>query len=113
MKYTGRHTDAFLLLFLMEGDCYGGQLLKKCEDDLPSNPIDSAILYRTLRKLEDEGAIQSYTDVSATDRPKKMYTMTALGEERLAVFKEDIEEKMRNLTFFLDTYEERTAKRHD
>lgn len=113
MKHTGRHTDAFLLLFLMESDCYGGQLLKKCEDDLPVNPIDSAILYRTLKKLETEGAIASYIDVSNPDKPKKMYTMMPLGEERLVVFQQDIEEKMRNLTFFLETYAERASNRHD
>ena len=36
MKHTGRHTGAFLLLFLAEGDNYGGQLLQKCEEELPS-----------------------------------------------------------------------------
>ena len=29
------------------------RIIKKCEDELPANSIDSAILYRTLKKLED------------------------------------------------------------
>ncbi|MEH6939170.1 PadR family transcriptional regulator, partial [Bacillus sp. JJ664] len=45
MKHTGRHTGAFLLLFLTEGDSYGGKLWQKCEEELPVNPIDSSILY--------------------------------------------------------------------
>lgn len=73
MKHTGRHTGAFLLLFLAEGDNYGGQLLQKCDEELPVNPIDSAILYRTLKKLENEGAIESYVSTSVPDKPRKMY----------------------------------------
>lgn len=52
MKHTGRHTGAFLLLFLAEGDSYGGKLLQRCEEELPINPIDSAIIYRTLQKIK-------------------------------------------------------------
>jgi DNA-binding PadR family transcriptional regulator len=113
MKHTGRHTGAFLLLFLTEGDNYGGKLLQKCEEELPVNPIDSAILYRTLKKLEEEGAVESYLDASDRDKPKRMYKITTIGKRRLEEFQMDIEEKMKNLSFFLVKYKEWTAQNND
>lgn len=104
MKHTGRHTGAFLLLFLMEEDNYGGKLLQKCKEELPINPIDSAILYRTLKKLEEEGAIDSYLDVSDQDKPVRMYKITTLGKRKLEEFQIDIQEKIKNLSFFLEKY---------
>lgn len=104
MKHTGRHTGAFLLLFLTEGDNYGGKLLQKCEEELPVNPIDSAILYRTLKKLEEEGAVESYLNTSTQDKPIRMYKITTIGKQRLKDFHIDIEEKMRNLAFFQEKY---------
>lgn len=104
MKHTGRHTGAFLLLFLTEGDNYGGKLLQKCEEELPINPIDSAILYRTLKKLEEEGAVESYLNTTTQDKPIRMYKITEVGKGRLEDFQVDIEEKMRNLAFFQEKY---------
>ncbi|GAB1770412.1 PadR family transcriptional regulator [Priestia aryabhattai] len=113
MKHTGRHTGAFLLLFLTEGDSYGGQLLQKCEEKLPVNPIDSAIIYRTLKKLEKEGAVESYVDISDSDKPIKMYKITSVGKEQLEDFQMDIEEKMKNLSFFLAQYKKWKGSSHD
>ena len=113
MKHTGRHTGAFLLLFLTEGDNYGGKLLQKCEEELPLNPIDSAILYRTLKKLEEEGAVESYLDTTDRDKPIRMYKITTVGLRKLKDFQIDIEEKIKNLTFFLGKYEEWKAQISD
>jgi len=113
MKHTGRHTGAFLLLFLTEGDNYGGKLLQKCEEELPINPIDSAILYRTLKTLEKEGAIESYLDTSNQDKPIKMYKITAAGKRKLEDFQIDIEEKIKNLSFFLNKFKKWKEFNHD
>ncbi|MEK4066597.1 PadR family transcriptional regulator [Peribacillus sp. FSL R5-0717] len=113
MKHTGRHTGAFLLLFLTEGDNYGGKLLKKCEEELPINPIDSAILYRTLKKLEEEGAVESYLDASDRDKPIRMYKITTVGKRKLEDFQIDIEGKIKNLAFFLEKYKEWNAQNND
>jgi DNA-binding PadR family transcriptional regulator len=113
MKHTGRHTGAFLLLFLAEGDSYGGKLLQKCEEELPINPIDSAILYRTLKKLEEEGAVESYLYTSDQDKPIRMYKITKVGKIKLADFHIRIEEKMKNLSFFIEKYKEWKALNND
>lgn len=113
MKHSGRHTGAFLLLFLTDGDNYGGKLLQKCEEELPINPIDSAILYRTLKKLEQEGAVESYLDTTNQDKPIRMYKITAVGKEKLEDFHKDIEEKMKNLSFFLEKYKEWSPRNNE
>ena len=113
MKYSGRHTGAFLLLFLTEKDNYGGKLLQKCEEELPINPIDSAILYRTLKKLEQEGAIESYLDTTVQNKPIRMYKITAAGKRTLEEFHTDIEEKIKNLQFFLEKYQEWRPHKND
>jgi len=113
MKHTGRHTGAFLLLFLTEGDNYGGKLLQRCEEELPINPIDSAILYRTLKKLEEESAVESYLDTSQRDKPKRMYRITSVGKRKLEDFQIDIEEKIKNLSFFQEKYKEWRAQNND
>ncbi|PFH81729.1 helix-turn-helix transcriptional regulator [Bacillus sp. AFS088145] len=113
MKHTGRHTGAFLLLFLTEGASYGGKLLQKCEEELPINPIDSSILYRTLKQLETEGAVESYLGTSEQDKPIKMYKITEVGKEKLEEFQINIEEKLKNLTFFLQRYNVWKVKNHD
>ncbi|MET3319013.1 PadR family transcriptional regulator [Peribacillus butanolivorans] len=113
MKHTGRHTSEFLLLFLTEGDNYGGKLLQKCEEELPVNPIDSAIIYRTLKNLEKEGAVESYLDTSDQDKPIKMYRITTVGKRKLEDFQIDIEGKLKNLSFFLNKYKEWKESNHD
>lgn len=105
MKHTGRHTGAFLLMFLTEGESYGGKLLQKCEEEIPVNPIDSAIIYRTLKKLESDGAVESFYDATG-EKPVKMYRITDAGEKMLERFHEDIEDKIRNLTFFVTKYQQ-------
>ncbi|MDN4527138.1 PadR family transcriptional regulator [Fictibacillus fluitans] len=112
MKHTGRHTGAFLLMFLTDGDNYGGKLLQKCEEELPVNPIDSAILYRTLKKLEEEGAVESYFDTNG-DKPIRMYKITADGKRKLEDFHIDIEEKIKNLSFFQEKYKEWKTQNND
>lgn len=92
-------------MFLTEGDGYGGQLLQKCREEIPVNPIDSAIIYRTLKKLETEGAVESYFDATG-EKPIKMYRITETGKRTLEDFHEDIESKIKNLSFFLEKYED-------
>ncbi|WP_314066441.1 PadR family transcriptional regulator [uncultured Vagococcus sp.] len=106
MNRQGRQTDAYLLLFLAESDSYGGQLVKRCEEEIPFNSIDSAIVYRTLKKLEGEGSINSYYEALVDGKPVKMYQITIAGKELLEQLKIRIENKIENFHFFLSKFEE-------
>lgn len=109
---SGRHTAAYLLLFLAQSPNYGGQLLKMCEENLYVNPIDSAILYRTLNSLEKSGSISAYWETVDQGKPRKWYKLTELGREQLAEFYEDILARQRNFAYFIDEYKQLEGDKH-
>jgi PadR family transcriptional regulator len=100
----GRHVPAFILLFLAKAPAYGSMLLKKMDETMPYNKIDSAALYRALKTLLDVGAVTAYWDTTEPGPPKKWYKITSLGLEKLGEYKEDIQWRIQNLEFFLSTY---------
>lgn len=101
----GRHTAAFILLFLTRKPSYGFELLKDFETNLPNNIIDSAAIYRALKTLENNGFVESKWDTSESGAAKKYYYITESGYKELEEFKKDIELRYKNLGFFLDKYE--------
>lgn len=107
----GRHTEAFMLLFLSEEEAYGGRLLQRFQEELPFNPCDSAIVYRTLKKLEQEGAVGTDIRVNEADQPVKVYRITEKGLRYLDAFYEDICLRYRNFAFFIDKYKERNPSK--
>jgi DNA-binding PadR family transcriptional regulator len=102
-KY-GRHTPAFILLFLAKEPAYGSLLLTKMEEELPFNLIDGPSLYRSLHDLEKEQAVESYWDTSDPGPAKKWYRITPTGREKLEEFRQDIEMRKKNLEYFLNTF---------
>jgi PadR family transcriptional regulator PadR len=101
----GRHLPAFILLFLAKAPAYGSQLLNMMDQQLPFNNADGPAIYRALNELEKLEAAQSYWDTSAPGAPKKCYTITNKGLEQLKQFKVHIEERKKNLDFFLSECE--------
>lgn len=102
-KY-GRHTPAFILLFLAKEPAYGSLLLNKMEEELPFNLIDGPSLYRSLQDLEKEGAVESYWDTSEPGPAKKWYRISPKGMEKLEEFRQDIEMRKKNLEYFLNAF---------
>lgn len=102
----GRHSPAFVLLFLAREAHYGANLLNKINEEMPHNRLDSAAIYRTLQELEKTGAVESYWDTSEPGPARKWYRVTETGYQKLAEFKEDIEKRIKNLEYFLTTYPE-------
>lgn len=105
-KYThGRHTSAFILLFLSEQPAYGSILLNKMEQLITFETIDSAAIYRSLQNLEKDGLVETTWDTTDSGPAKKWYTITEKGYIKLAEFKEDIERRKQLLHYFLEKYE--------
>jgi len=80
-----RPRDAFvagrLLLLLDNGATYGYEL--RGELDEHSVSIDSAVVYRTLRKLEADGWVTSRWIESGVGPRRRSYTLTAEGRRQL------------------------------
>ncbi len=49
-----RYVPAFILLILAEESWYGLEIMHKIDQLTPGNRLDTAILYRSLKKLEEE-----------------------------------------------------------
>ncbi|ACV64991.1 transcriptional regulator, PadR-like family [Desulfofarcimen acetoxidans DSM 771] len=101
-----RHAPAFILLFLARENLYGAALYNKMQKEIPFCFADSAIIYRTLQVLEEEGAVKSYWDTDSPGPAKKWYQISSKGLEKLAEYKQDIERRKNNLEFFLYSYEQ-------
>jgi poly-beta-hydroxybutyrate-responsive repressor len=84
-RYPGGLPKSFLqpclLLLVKEQPGYGYDLVTRLKalgiDD------DSAAVYRSLRTLEEKGAVYSYWNTSSTGPARRMYRLTPAGEEQL------------------------------
>lgn len=99
-----RHTPAFIMLFLARENLYGAALLTLMQRELPCYKTDSAVIYRSLKELEEEGAVKSYWETDISGPARKWYQITDKGFEKLTLYKEDIEIRKKNFEFFLETY---------
>ncbi len=103
-KKHGRHTPAFLLLFLSDGPAYGASLLTRLQTELPHCLSDSAIVYRSLQEMEKNGLVESSWEMRESGPPRKWYTVTAKGMLSLEGYAEDIRQRHANFEFFLTHY---------
>lgn len=103
-KKRGRHTGAFLLLFLAEGPSYGAMLLTRLQNELPYFFSDSADIYRTLQEMTDAGLAEAGWETEKSGQPRKWYTITEKGVIALSEQAEDIRKRMENFEFFWERY---------
>ncbi|MBF4694169.1 PadR family transcriptional regulator [Fusibacter ferrireducens] len=101
----GRHAPAFVLLELSKGPNYGLQILNQLKENLAVCKLDSAAIYRALNSLEASGYVRSYTEDTEHGVAKRFYAITDEGHNALRQFKEDIQMRIKNLEYFLSTYE--------
>ena len=102
---TYRFLPAYILLFLAEKDLYGSAILSEFHERMPTYNVDSAIIYRTLQDLEKDAYLTFYWKTEEPGPATKWYRVTESGFCRLAEYKGEIEQRKRNLEFFLGTYQ--------
>jgi poly-beta-hydroxybutyrate-responsive repressor len=85
MGHLYRFVEPVLLLMLKEkGGSYGYDLLGNLADyAFTDGEIEKAVLYRTLRRLEENGHIRSGWETSAPGPARRVYTLTRDGERHL------------------------------
>ena len=103
-KRYSRHTPAFLLLNLSDGPAYGNMLVKKMEEELPFCFSDSAIIYRSLKDMENNELVKTSWEIKETGNPVKWYSITPKGLKMLDILSDDIQKCHANLEFFLSKY---------
>ncbi|MGQ9586736.1 MAG: helix-turn-helix transcriptional regulator [Anaerolineae bacterium] len=116
-----RFVEPALLLLLHHGQAHGYELMDRLQDlgfEGPSEglaagvPVDSSVVYRTLRDMEQRGLVVSSWDTTATaGPPRRVYTLTALGDQVLASWAADLRETVRLIQGFLNRYEDHMEER--
>ena len=89
------HTQLLLLKLLSTEDMYGYQIIK---DLSGSVALSESTLYPILRRLEQGGALSSYS-VEHNGRLRKFYHLTPQGRRQLQDFSESREELDRIFDF--------------
>jgi DNA-binding PadR family transcriptional regulator len=101
-----RHLPAFILLRLAQGKAHGGAIYHDLIQDIPDFQCDTAAIYRTLRQLEQEGAVSFVWDTTKSGPARKIYSLTEEGWKQLDFWQRDMTGRIRKLRYFLRTYKE-------
>jgi PadR family transcriptional regulator PadR len=102
-----RFVEPCLLLLLHQDDSHGYDLLERLKDlGLGQEPVDSSVVYRYLRDMEDRGFVASTWDTEGTGPPRRVYRLTAEGDQYLAWWIDGLSETRRVLDRFLQAYGE-------
>ena len=93
-----------VVLFLLKkkGRSYGYELAAELrEHALTDASIEAAALYKTLRQLEQNDCVTSEWDVTGKGPAKRVYCLTARGEEHLAEWITVLDHVARSMTRFV------------
>ena len=66
--------------------------------------VDASVVYRILREMEDAGWVSSQWDTAGSGPPRRVYTVTADGEEYLAAWINDLRCTRDEIDQFIKAY---------
>ncbi len=109
---TERFIQPCLLLALRKKPSYGYELLEKTmEFGFLDGPADPGMVYRHLRKLEEEGFVSSTWDTSGTGPARRYYRLTTEGVELLRDWIPFMERNLKSLENFIRVFQETIPKK--
>ncbi len=91
------------LVLLREESSYGYELMERLQQ-FDFEGINAGTLYRTLRQMEKEGLCRSEWDTSEGHPARRMYSITDVGEEYLAVWSEGCKKYQKVMDCFYEAY---------
>jgi len=106
-RHVYRFVEPCLLLLLHRDKAHGYDLMESLKEfGFAENPVDSSVVYRTLRAMEEAGLVTSTWDTTGAGPPRRVYRVTAEGHRYLAQWVADLRETDRVLHGFLGAYDE-------
>lgn len=97
-----RFMEPCLILLLLESPAHGYELLERLgQFGFEGGSADAASMYRTLRRLEEEGMLVSQWEESEAGPPKRSYRVTQEGCRLLGRWRETIKANKSRLERFL------------
>jgi PadR family transcriptional regulator PadR len=99
-----RMLEPALLLLLHHGPAHGYTFLEQLEE-FGLGHLNPSVIYRVLRDMEDRGWVTSTWDEETSQGPpRRVYQITAQGDEMLALWTQDLQEARGKIDHLLDTY---------
>ncbi|RLC63787.1 MAG: PadR family transcriptional regulator [Chloroflexi bacterium] len=99
-----RFLEPTLLLLLHYGPAHGYTLLERL-GEFGLGGLNPSVVYRALRDMEGRGWVTSTWDTEQTQGPpRRVYHLTALGNEALSLWTQDLQETRRLIDHVLGAY---------
>ena len=100
-----RMLEPTLLLLLHHDPAHGYTLLERLEE-FGLGGLNPSVVYRALRDMEARGWVVSTWDEEETQGPpRRVYRLTALGDEALGLWAQDLRETQRVIDHLVGTYQ--------
>ncbi|MDH4209391.1 MAG: helix-turn-helix transcriptional regulator [Anaerolineae bacterium] len=95
-----------LLLLLHRDETHGYDMLDQLEEfGLGNETLDSSVVYRSLREMEERGLVVSNWDTEGQGPPRRVYQLTPEGDRYLASWISGLRRTREVLDRFLLAYE--------
>ena len=102
-----RFMEPCLLLLLHRSSSHGYSLQDELKEfGFAEAPVDPSMIYRALREMEEQGLLTSTWDTEGSGPPRRVYQLTAQGNQYLAQWVADLRETDRVLHGFFAAYDE-------
>jgi len=105
-RRIARFVQPCLLLLLHQGPSHGYNLIENLGTfGFAEDPVDSSVVYRYLREMEEDALVASEWDTEASAGPaRRVYRITEEGDRALAWWVASLRETDRVLHRFLQAY---------
>lgn len=107
-----RFIQPCMLLLLYEKPAHGYELMETLKQFGFGEGADPGLVYRNLRKLEEEGSVESEWETEGAGPAKRLYKVTPGGIKQIHVWSSHIRDNMKKLKHFLDRYEQSFNQEH-
>ena len=102
-SFLDKFLQPALLVVLTKGSSHGFQMISDLEQSgmVSGDSLDPAGLYRTLKRMEAGGLVESYWDTESGSKPKRIYSITEAGHHCLGTWEETLKEYRDNIDAIL------------
>ncbi len=99
-----RFMEPCLLLLIAEKPAYGYELMSRLQDFGFGDDQDPGMVYRNLRRLENQGAIESQWDTSGSGPARRLYEITPDGSGYLRTWGQILTRNSERIHIFLQRF---------
>lgn len=105
-----RFIQPCMLLLLYEKPAHGYELMESLKDFGFKDGADPGLVYRNLRKMEEEGWVESEWETEGAGPAKRLYKVTSEGIDLIHSWSLHIRDNIERLRYFLERYHQSFGK---